>query len=112
MKGFASDNNASVHPAVLRALARANAGHAAAYGDDDWTRRAERLIARELGRGARLFLTLNGTCELLSVTDGSRAKVPIEDLVHAATWSGSIMVAGWLETRMSGIPMEPGEGAT
>ncbi len=41
-----------------------------------------------------LFLTLNGTCELLSVTDGSRAKVPIEDWVNAATWSpdGKLLV--------------------
>jgi threonine aldolase len=34
---FASDNAAGVHPAVMDALARANAGHAIAYGDDPWT---------------------------------------------------------------------------
>lgn len=58
---FASDNNAPVHPEVLAAIARANVGHAVAYGGDDWTARAEKLLARELGSGARAFLTLNGT---------------------------------------------------
>ena len=31
---FASDNWAGVHPEVLEAIARANVGHAPAYGDD------------------------------------------------------------------------------
>ncbi len=41
-----------------------------------------------------LTLTLNGTCELLNVSDGSRANVPIEDWVHAATCSpdGKLLV--------------------
>lgn len=60
-RAFASDNNAAVHPAVMAALARANSGHVAAYGSDEWTEKAEKLIARELGPGARAFLTLNGT---------------------------------------------------
>ena len=38
---FASDNNATVHPEVLRAIAECNVGHAVAYGDDPWTARAQ-----------------------------------------------------------------------
>lgn len=38
---FASDNAAGVSPEVLEALAAANHGPALAYGQDDWTRRAE-----------------------------------------------------------------------
>jgi threonine aldolase len=38
---FASDNAAGVSPQVIDALAAANRGPALAYGDDDWTRRAE-----------------------------------------------------------------------
>ncbi|NLD76959.1 MAG: aminotransferase class V-fold PLP-dependent enzyme [Acidimicrobiales bacterium] len=38
---FASDNAAGVSPEVLEALVAANHGPALAYGDDDWTRRAE-----------------------------------------------------------------------
>lgn len=60
-RAFASDNNAEVHPAVLRAMEKANAGHAVAYGGDEWTARAERLARKEFGGDARLFLTLNGT---------------------------------------------------
>ena len=38
---FASDNAAGVAPEVLEAMVAANRGPALAYGDDDWTRRAE-----------------------------------------------------------------------
>ncbi len=41
---FASDNAAGVSPEVLDALAAANSGAALAYGDDQWTRRAEDLL--------------------------------------------------------------------
>jgi len=33
-RSFASDNNAVVHPEVLAAISRANAGHVVGYGDD------------------------------------------------------------------------------
>ena len=36
-RGFASDNNAGVHPLVMRALAEANTGHVPAYGADPYT---------------------------------------------------------------------------
>jgi threonine aldolase len=58
---FASDNHAGVHPAVLRALERANAGHAPAYGDDRWTLEASRRLARLFGRGAEARFVLTGT---------------------------------------------------
>lgn len=38
---FASDNAAGAAPEVLDALRAANEGHALAYGNDPWTRRAE-----------------------------------------------------------------------
>src|SRR5690606_6493941 len=41
---FASDNAAGVSPEVLDALAAANRGPALAYGDDDWTRRAQAAV--------------------------------------------------------------------
>ena len=40
-RSFASDNAAGAHPAVLEAVARANHGHALAYGDDAWTKECE-----------------------------------------------------------------------
>ena len=35
----------SAHPAILQAIVNANSGHAAAYGADAWTQRAERALA-------------------------------------------------------------------
>src|SRR4051812_49409863 len=60
-RSFASDNNASVHPEVLSALARANEGHAVAYGDDELTARAAGRLARAFGEKAQAFFVFNGT---------------------------------------------------
>jgi len=60
-RGFASDNAAGVHPAVLEAIAKANDGHAFGYGRDDWTRRAEEALQEQFGSGARPFLVWGGT---------------------------------------------------
>lgn len=60
-RGFASDNAAAVHPAVLEKLAEANVGHAHAYGDDVWTRRAEELVRHHFGEQACFFPVFNGT---------------------------------------------------
>ncbi|MFI5234954.1 MAG: threonine aldolase family protein [Gemmatimonadales bacterium] len=58
---FASDNAAPVHPEVLAALARANEGHALAYGADPWTARAVELVRGELGADAEVFFVFAGT---------------------------------------------------
>jgi threonine aldolase len=58
---FASDNNAGVHPRVLAALAAANGGHVASYGDDELTQRAEAAFRKLLGDDARVFFAFNGT---------------------------------------------------
>jgi len=58
---FASDNNAGVHPTILAALAAANGGHATAYGDDEYTHRAENAFRALLGADARVFFAFNGT---------------------------------------------------
>lgn len=58
---FASDNAAGAHPAVLEAIARANVGHALAYGDDDETRACERTFSDLFGREVTTLLTFNGT---------------------------------------------------
>jgi threonine aldolase len=59
-RSFASDNAAGAHPAVLEAVARANHGHALAYGDDRWTRECEDAF-RELFGDVSTLLTFNGT---------------------------------------------------
>ncbi|MHB8050332.1 MAG: threonine aldolase family protein, partial [Coriobacteriia bacterium] len=60
-RGFASDNASGAHPAVLRAMTEANEGHVHAYGADEWTARAHRLIKREFGPEAETFFVFNGT---------------------------------------------------
>ena len=58
---FASDNAAGVHPAVLDALARANDGHALAYGADPWTERAIASIRRVFDHPVEVAFTWGGT---------------------------------------------------
>ena len=61
MKGFASDNYAGAHPAVLAAVAAASDGHAVSYGADPWTARAEELLREHFGEQASSYLVFNGS---------------------------------------------------
>jgi threonine aldolase len=60
-RGFASDNYASVHPEVMEAIARANAGHDVAYGDDATTARLADAVKDHFGSQAEAFPVFNGT---------------------------------------------------
>lgn len=60
-RGFGSDNHAGAHPEVLEAIAAANEGHAASYGADRWTARAEALFREHFGADARGFCVFNGS---------------------------------------------------
>jgi threonine aldolase len=60
-RSFASDNFAGAHPAVVDAIARANVGHAMAYGGDPWTARCRDHFHDLFGAHAESFLVWNGT---------------------------------------------------
>jgi threonine aldolase len=60
-RSFASDNNAGVHPEVLKAIAAANQGHVVGYGDDPYTESAVRLFKRHFGDDIEVFFVFNGT---------------------------------------------------
>src|SRR5260221_10804224 len=60
-RSFASDNNAGVHPSVLKALAAVNQGHAVGYGDDPYTASAVRHFKRHFGDDVEVFFVFNGT---------------------------------------------------
>jgi threonine aldolase len=61
IRGFASDNNAGVHPEILDAIARANQGHVIAYGDDPYTHAAVKKFEEHFGPDIEVFFTFNGT---------------------------------------------------
>ena len=60
-RGFASDNYAGIHPRVLEAIAAANQGHAAAYGDDPYTGSATKAFKQHFGPDIEVFIVFNGT---------------------------------------------------
>jgi threonine aldolase len=59
-RGFASDNAACVHPEVLAAIAKVNAGHAFGYGHDPYSESVQARVAQALG-GVSSFLVFNGS---------------------------------------------------
>jgi threonine aldolase len=60
-RSFASDNNAGIHPEVLKAIAAANQGHVVGYGDDPYTGSAVRQFKRHFGPDIEVFFVFNGT---------------------------------------------------
>jgi threonine aldolase len=60
-RSFASDNNAGVHPEVLKAIEAANDGHVIAYGDDPFTARAIEKFRDHLGKDAEVYFVFGGT---------------------------------------------------
>lgn len=60
-RGFASDNNAGVHPRIMQAMMDANTGHCTAYGDDEYTGRAVGLFKKIFGETCEVFFVFNGT---------------------------------------------------
>jgi threonine aldolase len=78
-RSFASDNNAGVHVAVLKAVAQANLGHAVGYGDDVYTESAVHKFKQHFGRDIDVFMVFNGTAanclSLKSLTDSYHAVI-------------------------------------
>jgi threonine aldolase len=90
-RAFASDNAAGAHPAVLDAVAAANAGHALAYGDDDHTRECEARFRDLFGTDVTTRLAFNGTganvmalATLMSSLPGGHHGIVCTDWAHIA----------------------------
>lgn len=60
-RSFASDNNAGVHPDILKAIEAANNGHVVAYGDDPYTEKAIAEFKNILGSDIEVFFVFGGT---------------------------------------------------
>ncbi len=101
---FASDNHAGICPEAWAALREANTGHAAAYGNDDWTRRAEDAIRSVFDADCDVFFVFNGTAaNALSIsalcrsTDAvlthASAHINVDECGASAFFSGGAQVA-------------------
>lgn len=73
-RGFASDNNAPVHPDVIKAMMSVNIGHTIGYGSDIYTEKAKALLKEHLGESAEIFFVFNGTAaNVLGITGVTRS---------------------------------------
>jgi threonine aldolase len=105
-RGFASDNAAGIHPAVLDAIASANTGHAFGYGHDDWTRRVEQRFHDQFGSGARAYLVWGGTAaNVLSLRASCR---PWEAAICSSSAHMNVDEAGAPEA-IAGVKLLPVE---
>ena len=60
-RGFASDNNAGIHPRILDAIISANHHHVTGYGDDEYTQEAIQLFREQFGFDTEVVFVVNGT---------------------------------------------------
>jgi threonine aldolase len=60
-RGFASDNQAGIHPEVLAAISAAGGGHQTAYGDDAYTARLQEVIKACFGERAEAYPVCTGS---------------------------------------------------
>ncbi len=58
---FASDNTVGVHPEILNAMIYVNKGGAVSYGDDEYTKAADKIFQKHFGKNAEAFFVFNGT---------------------------------------------------
>jgi threonine aldolase len=60
-RGFASDNNAGVHPEILNELKIVNQGHTLGYGSDIYTEEARKIFRDNFGDSVETFFVFTGT---------------------------------------------------
>jgi threonine aldolase len=92
---FASDNLAGAHPAVLAAVAAANAGHARAYGDDPLTAQVVARFRALLGEEVEPFLVFAGTAA--NVTGLATRLRPYEAVITTSVSHLNVDECGALE---------------
>ena len=60
-RGFASDNNAGVHPDILQAIVECNEGHTIGYGDDPYTGEAIEKFKEVFDKDIDVYFVYGGT---------------------------------------------------
>ena len=73
-RGFASDNNAGVHPEILKELQTVNQGHTVGYGDDIYTDMALDMFKSHFGDTVDTYFVFTGTAaNVLGISGISRS---------------------------------------
>jgi threonine aldolase len=87
-RSFASDNNAGIHPDILKAIFAANQGRVVGYGDDAYTESAVRRFHQHFGPDIDVFIVFNGTAanslSLKALTESYQAVI-CADQAHIYT---------------------------
>jgi len=82
---FLSDTTAPAHPALLDAIAHANGGYAASYGNDPLCQRVEARLKEVFGTDLKVLFTVSGTASnalALSILCPSHGAVLCHDEAH------------------------------
>jgi len=85
---FASDNYAGICPEAMTALVAANAGHAPAYGEDDWTRSVSDRLRTLFETDCDVYFVFNGTAAnslALATLCQSYHSVVCHEMAHVQT---------------------------
>jgi threonine aldolase len=61
MRGFASDNNAGIHPDIIKEIISVNSGHVIGYGSDIYTEQAFDIFKEQFGISTETFFVFTGT---------------------------------------------------
>lgn len=61
IRGFGSDNNAGIHPDILKEIISSNTGHVTGYGTDIYTEQARSIFREYLGSITETFFVFTGT---------------------------------------------------
>jgi threonine aldolase len=60
-RGFGSDNNAGIHPEILKEIIASNSWHVTGYGSDIYTDKALSIFKDQLGSDTETFFVFTGT---------------------------------------------------
>jgi len=60
-RGFGSDNNAGVHPDILKEMISSNSGHVTGYGTDIYTEQARSIFKEHFGSSTETYFDFTGT---------------------------------------------------
>lgn len=73
-RGFGSDNNAGIHPDIIKEIISVNTGHVIGYGSDIYTERALGIFKEQFGSSTETFFVFTGTAaNVLSLSGITRS---------------------------------------